>query len=589
MLNHAIDDGVIDRNPALGLGRQLKLVVSPEARQENIKAFGRAGLFGFLDTARRIERRWYPLFLTLARSGMRLGEALALRWENVDFEHRVLRVARNLSKGMLGTPKSGHGRDVDMSGQLTAALSHLSMARKQETLKRGWRDVPPWVFCSESGGLLDDANVRRAFRRVLKAAKLPLHFTPHCLRHTYASLLLQQGESPEYVKRQLGHASIELTVDTYGKWLPRGNKAAVDRLDDQNGSKLVANGGSSPEGDVQVPETIEATRRNRTGDLLITNQYSRFSTIPRVAPPCLVTPRLNMGEDHVAAGRAACEGRPGTAAMGRRVAVVRGADLAERQGRLSLPLPKRRRSALVEDRAARRRDRRPAADVEAGREGPTVDRRACPSRRQAAAGSRPAEDREAARLAAASSPTVEQEAERWLARLEAIGRSEGTLHEYRRLLTAHVFAKKGSRDRLGSVPCRDVTARAVEAIHTRLRKTPTQANRLVDVLSSLFTAAHVEPNPALRSRVERYEHGERKRERHLTDDELAALGAALRDAEKSLALPLIVIGFFRLLLLTGCRPGELTRLRWSDVDLDAGRIWLGRTKTKSRDPRAKPA
>jgi len=51
------------------------------------------------------------------------------------------------------------------------------------------------------------------------------------------SLLLQQGESPAYVQRQLGHASIQLTVDTYGKWLPMGNKAAVNRLDDESGSK----------------------------------------------------------------------------------------------------------------------------------------------------------------------------------------------------------------------------------------------------------------------------------------------------------------------------------------------------------------
>jgi len=51
-----------------------------------------------------------------------------------------------------------------------------------------------------------------------RVAKLPKHFSPHCLRHTFASLLLQAGESPQYVKEQLGHASITLTVDTYGKW-----------------------------------------------------------------------------------------------------------------------------------------------------------------------------------------------------------------------------------------------------------------------------------------------------------------------------------------------------------------------------------
>ena len=58
---------------------------------------------------------------------------------------------------------------------------------------------------------------------MLKAAALPTHFSAPSLRHSYASLLLQQGESPAYVQRQLGHASIQLTVDTYGKWLPMGN------------------------------------------------------------------------------------------------------------------------------------------------------------------------------------------------------------------------------------------------------------------------------------------------------------------------------------------------------------------------------
>src|SRR5262249_11139703 len=105
-----------------------------------------------------------------------------------------------------------------------------------------------WVFCSETATSLQVANVRRAFARTLRRAELPGHFTPHSLRHTFASLLLQQGESPVYAQRQLGHASIKLTVDTYGRWLPSGNNAAVDRLDDPgaggSGSKLVANAGA---------------------------------------------------------------------------------------------------------------------------------------------------------------------------------------------------------------------------------------------------------------------------------------------------------------------------------------------------------
>ena len=84
---------------------------------------------------------------------------------------------------------------------------------------------------------MDESRVRKVFAKTLTTARLPGHFSPHSLRHSFASLLLQQGESPAYVQRQLGHASIQLTVDTYGRWLPAGNQAAVNRLDDPSGSK----------------------------------------------------------------------------------------------------------------------------------------------------------------------------------------------------------------------------------------------------------------------------------------------------------------------------------------------------------------
>lgn len=101
-------------------------------------------------------------------------------------------------------------------------LEYLLTERKAETLRRGCREMPTWVFCTSTGTMLDKGNV--VFVRLLKRAKLPLHFSPHSLRHTFASLLLQQGERPVHVQRQLGHASIKLTVDTYGKWLPMGNR-----------------------------------------------------------------------------------------------------------------------------------------------------------------------------------------------------------------------------------------------------------------------------------------------------------------------------------------------------------------------------
>ena len=105
---------------------------------------------------------------------------------------------------------------VEMSQPLAEALMRHELLRRQEKLKYRWTELAAWLFMTKAGTPLDSANVRRAVQSLLKKAKLPLHFTPHCLRHTYASILLADGVSPVYVQEQLGHATIELTVSTYG-------------------------------------------------------------------------------------------------------------------------------------------------------------------------------------------------------------------------------------------------------------------------------------------------------------------------------------------------------------------------------------
>ena len=177
----------------------------------------------------------YPLFLCAVRTGLRLGELLALQWPDIDFNGRFTEVRRNLVAGRVTTPKNGKTRRVDMSAQLTATLKALLQARKKETLKNGWGSVPEWIFCTESGGPLDGADLRhRVFYKLLEKAE-PRRVRFHDLRHTFASLLLQNGESPTYVKEQMGHSSIQVTVDIYGHLIPGANRQAVDRLDDATG------------------------------------------------------------------------------------------------------------------------------------------------------------------------------------------------------------------------------------------------------------------------------------------------------------------------------------------------------------------
>ena len=160
MLNAAVDDGVILANPADRLGRQLRLTPSKTTRQEQIKAFNRPQLEAFLTAALACERRLYAFFFLLARTGLRLGEALALQWDDVDFPSASPGRTSHL-QGVLEHPKSGHGRTVDMSQQLTETLRRLHAAQKAEKLRRGLPELAPWVFPSPAGTPHDHATSTR--------------------------------------------------------------------------------------------------------------------------------------------------------------------------------------------------------------------------------------------------------------------------------------------------------------------------------------------------------------------------------------------------------------------------------------------
>jgi integrase len=143
---------------------------------------------------------------------------------------RFVEVRRSMVRGRIETPKSGQLRRVDMSKHLALTMKELLRQRKEAYLEKG-EALPEWVFINSDGSPLDQHNFRkRVYVGLLaKAGIRQIRF--HDLRHTFASLLLQQGESLTYVKDQMGHHSIQVTVDIYGHLIPGSNKQAVDRLD----------------------------------------------------------------------------------------------------------------------------------------------------------------------------------------------------------------------------------------------------------------------------------------------------------------------------------------------------------------------
>ncbi len=265
ILNQAIEDkaGGLISNPAARVGKFNKR----KDTTKEINPLTREELTVFVNGVKEKMPHYYPLFLCAPRTGIREGELVVLKYSDVDFNRRFIEVRRNLSNGKITSPKSGKTRRVDMSIQLTNVLDELLAKRKAGALKRELekprgerRDgsvvlnevLDEWIFIDNKEDRLDTHDVRRLFYRALNLAGIRrIRF--HDLRHSFASLLLQQGESLVYVKDQLGHSSIRITVDTYGHLVPGSNRQAVDRLDDmeestqfpddtrqQSGSKMVA-------------------------------------------------------------------------------------------------------------------------------------------------------------------------------------------------------------------------------------------------------------------------------------------------------------------------------------------------------------
>lgn len=241
ILKEAMREGIIQNNPASGLGE-----FYGEATDDEVDPFTRNELGRILAHSKK--SGFFEFVLTLARTGMRFGEARALRWQDVDFRKKRIRVVRNWpAHGGITVPKTQRSRrEIDMSPQLAAALKALRARRKAEYLSRGKSEIPELVFLSPGairkegrrleGQPINYTNFRsRCWDKVLAAAKVRYRGIHH-LRHTYATQLLapEDGSNPAnvfYVSRQLGHAKNTMTLDTYTHWIQESSTREADRLD----------------------------------------------------------------------------------------------------------------------------------------------------------------------------------------------------------------------------------------------------------------------------------------------------------------------------------------------------------------------
>jgi integrase len=225
-LNTAVRRGLIDRNPAA-------TVELPRAPRSRPSTWTAGELAGFLEQI--AEDRLVLLYRLLGLAGLRRGEAVALRWVDVDLNAGHLRVEQSLVKvdgrSVIGPPKSVAGARVVAIDDETARrlLWHQEVQRLEILKVVGTAGTMELVFTTPTGEPLDPAYVSRHFDRLVARHGLP-RIRLHDLRHTSASIGLEAGESLLEVSRRLGHSSITITADVYSHLSPVVAKESAERL-----------------------------------------------------------------------------------------------------------------------------------------------------------------------------------------------------------------------------------------------------------------------------------------------------------------------------------------------------------------------
>ena len=235
IFNYAVRHRYIDHNPLREAERPRNRGHEGENQEKEMKVLTPAQVKALLDQEKEQK---YKLLLTLAAfTGMRQGELLGLKWEDVEWESKQIHVQRTFTRGrFFATKTKTSNRRIDLGPTVMTDLKKWKLASGKNDLGL--------VFCNEAGGPIDHHNlVRRHFFPALKAANLPrVRF--HDLRHTYASILIEQGENLKYIQSQLGHSSPTVTLNVYAHLMKPTNQEAACRLENAifgaDSSKMVA-------------------------------------------------------------------------------------------------------------------------------------------------------------------------------------------------------------------------------------------------------------------------------------------------------------------------------------------------------------
>lgn len=216
VLNYGIENEWIMKNPVE------KIDTLPKSRQK-AKFLTEEEMQKFIEAIEDFPPIKKAALLTDLFTGVRISELIAIEWQDIDFNKNIIRINKQYYKGKLSSPKTYKStRNINMCERLRNTLIWL---------KTNSKILSHIVFCSSTGGYMSqDKFVKIWFKKAMQRIGKP-DYNFHCLRHTYASYLIQNGISIQYVSESLGHSSPQTTLNIYDHVLPKVNIMAMDLFD----------------------------------------------------------------------------------------------------------------------------------------------------------------------------------------------------------------------------------------------------------------------------------------------------------------------------------------------------------------------
>lgn len=253
----AVRDGLLRLNPTEGVMTEIKKSHSWEKKKRHALTIPEQKAFTNYIANSEEYRGWYPLFTVMLGTGCRIGEALGLRWDDLDYERRTISINHSLVYYPVGEsrnsvlhiskPKTEAGvRTIPMFDTVKDAFEMLHEEQKES----GWNDVEidgmsGFIFCNRFGNVPNPQSVNRAIKRIIadynaseeveakkrhrEAVLLP-DFSAHHLRHTFCTRLCEKETNLKVIQSVMGHKDIQTTMDIYAEATEEKKQESFERL-----------------------------------------------------------------------------------------------------------------------------------------------------------------------------------------------------------------------------------------------------------------------------------------------------------------------------------------------------------------------